>query len=26
VRSLFASYAAASFEEPVADLGELGLL
>lgn len=26
VRELFASYAAASFEEPVADLGELGLL
>ncbi|MFI0799987.1 hypothetical protein SAMN04489729_4743 [Amycolatopsis lurida] len=26
VRGLFASYAAASFDEPVADLGELGLL
>ncbi|WIY07318.1 hypothetical protein QRX60_10655 [Amycolatopsis mongoliensis] len=26
VRSLFASYAAASFEQPVADMGELGLL
>ncbi|WP_284749994.1 hypothetical protein [Amycolatopsis sp. RTGN1] len=26
VRALFASYAAASFEEPVADMGELGLL
>jgi hypothetical protein len=26
VRALFASYAAASFEEPVTDLGELGLL
>ena len=26
VRALFASYAAATFEEPVADLGELGLL
>jgi hypothetical protein len=26
VRALFASYAAASFEQPVADMGELGLL
>lgn len=26
VRALFASYAAASFDEPVADMGELGLL
>lgn len=26
VRELFASYAAASFDEPVADMGELGLL